>query len=93
MNIGRAIKTLRQKQNMTQVDLAMRIGISVNAVSSWELGKSFPPKNSIRLICNAFGIPVSYLMLYTVEEMDIPEDKRVLYRALLEPLKDELLKR
>lgn len=93
MNIGQAIKALRQKQNMTQVDLAMRIGISVNAVSSWELGKSFPPKNSIRLICNTFGIPVSYLMLYTVEEMDIPEDKRILYRALLEPLKDELLKR
>lgn len=93
MNIGQAIKMLRQKQNMTQVDLAMRIGISVNAVSSWELGKSFPPKNSIRLVCNALGVPVSYLMLYTVEEMDIPEDKRVLYRALLEPLKDELLKR
>lgn len=93
MNVGQAIRTFRKKLNMTQGELAVYVGKSVNAVSSWELGKSFPPKNSIRLICNAFGIPVSYLMLYAVEEMDVPEDKRVLYRALLEPLKDELLKR
>lgn len=93
MNIGQAIRTLRKKLNMTQGELAAYMGMSVNAVSSWELGKSFPPKNSIKLICDAFGVPVSYLMLTTVEEMDIPEDKRVLYRTLLEPLKDELLKR
>lgn len=93
MNIGQAIRTLRQKQNMTQSELAARVGMSVNAVSLWELGKSFPPKESIRLICDAFEVPVSYLMLSTVEEEDVPEDKRVLYRVLLEPLKEELLKK
>lgn len=93
MDIGQAIKTLRNKQNMTQGDLASRIGMSVNAVSSWELGKSFPPKESIKRICDAFQIPESYLMLSTVEEKDIPENKRVLYRALLEPLRNELLEK
>lgn len=93
MNIGQAIRTLRQKHNMTQGGLAARVGMSVNAVSSWELGKSFPPKESIRLICDAFEVPVSYLMLSTVEEEDVPEDKRVLCRVLLEPLKEELLKK
>lgn len=78
---------------MTQGGLAARVGMSVNAVSSWELGKSFPPKESIRLICDAFEVPVSYLMLSTVEEEDVPEDKRVLCRVLLEPLKEELLKK
>ncbi len=91
MDIGQAIRELRQKQNMTQSELAARVGMSVNAVSSWELGKSNPPKESVKLICDAFHVPVSYLMLSTVEEKDIPENKRVLYRALLEPLKNELL--
>lgn len=93
MNIGQAIRALRQKRNMTQSKLAAHVGMSVNAISSWELGKSNPPKESVALICNAFHVPVSYLMLSTIEEKDIPEDKRVLYRALLEPLKNELLNR
>nr|DAN97213.1 MAG TPA: helix-turn-helix domain protein [Caudoviricetes sp.] len=93
MNIGQAIRALRQKRNMTQSKLAAHVGMSVNAISSWELGKSNPPKESVALICDAFHVPVSYLMLSTIEEKDIPEDKRVLYRALLEPLKNELLNR
>lgn len=93
MNIGQAIKTLRQKRNMTQGDLASRIGMSVNAVSSWELGKSFPPKESVNLVCEAFGIPESYLMLACLEEKDVPEDKRTVYRALMEPLKNILLEK
>lgn len=93
MDIGQAIRVLRQKQNMTQSELAARVGMSVNAVSLWELGKSNPPKESVKLICDAFHVPVSYLMLSTVEEKDIPENKRVLYRALLEPLKNELLEK
>lgn len=91
MNIGQAIRALRQKRNMTQSKLAAHVGMSVNAISSWELGKSNPPKESVALICDAFHVPVSFLMLSTIEEKDIPEDKRVLYRALLEPLKNELL--
>ena len=93
MNIGQAIRALRQKRNMTQSKLAAHVGMSVNAISSWELGKSNPPKESVALICDAFHVPVSYLMLSTIEEKDIPEDKRVLYRALLEPLKNGLLNR
>ena len=93
MNIGQAIRALRLNRNMTQSKLAAHVGMSVNAISSWELGKSNPPKESVALICDAFHVPVSYLMLSTIEEKDIPEDKRVLYRALLEPLKNELLNR
>ena len=92
MNIGQAIKELRVKKNMTQVVLAERIGMSVNAISSWELGKTFPPNDSIKRLCEAFEVPQSYLLAASIEEEDVPEDKRVLYRAMLEPFRNELLK-
>ena len=92
MNFGQAIKELRIKKNMTQVVLAERIGMSVNAVSSWELGKTFPPNDSIKRLCKAFEVPQSYLLAASIEEEDVPEDKRVLYRAMLEPFRKELLK-
>lgn len=91
MDVGQAIKTLRIKNGMTQTQLAERCGMSTNAVSIIETGKAFPPKATVEKLCQAFGIPQSYLMLTTIEESDFPEEKRVLYRALLEPLRNELL--
>lgn len=91
MNLGQAIKKLRTDRQMTQDQLSSSIGVSVNAISQWELGKSMPQKTTIEKLCRAFGIPVSYMLMAAIEEQDIPEEKRVLYRALLEPLKNELL--
>ena len=91
MDVGQAIKTLRQKQGMTQAQLAERCGMSINGLCLLETGKRFPPKSTVEKLCAALGVPQSYLMLATIEETDIPEEKRVLYRALVEPLRDELL--
>lgn len=67
--------------------------MSVNGISLLETGNRFPQKSTVEKLCQAFGIPQSYLMLATIEESDIPDEKRVLYRALVEPLRDELLER
>lgn len=93
MNIGQAIKTLRLKNNLTQTQLAEKCGMSTNAVSMLENGKTFPPKPTIERMCEVFGIPQSYLLVSSIEEEDFPEEKRVLYRALLEPLRNELLEK
>lgn len=91
MDLGQAIRNLRIKQQMTQAELAERVDMSINAVSQIELSKTIPPKATVERFCRAFGIPVSYMLLATIEEQDVPEEKRVLYRALLEPLRNELL--
>lgn len=91
MDIGIAIKTLRLKQGMTQGQLAEKCDMSTNAICSIETGKAYPPKSTVEKLCQAFSIPTSYLLLASIEEEDLPEEKRVLYRALLEPLRNELL--
>ena len=91
MDIGQAIKELRVRQGLTQGQLAERCGMSTTSVSELETGKTMPPKATIEKLCRAFGIPVSYMLMAAIEEQDIPEEKRVLYRALLEPLRNELL--
>ncbi len=40
--VGERIAALRRKENMTQADLADRLGISYQAVSSWERGATMP---------------------------------------------------
>lgn len=42
IKIGELIRLLRQKQGMTQLELAEKIGISDKAVSKWERGCGAP---------------------------------------------------
>ena len=91
MDIGQAVRTLRQQQGLSQAQLGERIGMSTANVSNIELGKVFPSKGTIERICVALGMPTSYLLLASIEEDDVPEEKRALYKALLEPFRRELL--
>ena len=91
MDLGLAIKTLRISQKTTQKELAEKCGVAVSAVSVWETGKSWPPKGASERVCKALGVPTSYLLLASIAKEDLPEEKRVLYKALIEPLKEELL--
>ncbi len=91
MTTGQAIKTLRQSQGLTQAQLAEQCGMSGNAICSLETDKVYPQKGTIERICLALGVPQSYFLLASIDESDFPEEKRVLYRALLEPLRKELL--
>ena len=40
--IGKFISKCRKDKNLTQEALAEKLGISINAVSKWERGISFP---------------------------------------------------
>lgn len=92
MDLGNAIKTLRKQKKLTQKQLAELSEISTNALCSIEKGQSFPSKATISKLCSSLKIPESYLLLFSITEDDIPEDKRVLYRALVEPLKEGLIR-
>ena len=91
MDLGNAIKTLRKQKKITQKQLAELCEISTNALCSIETGQSFPSKTTISKICASLNVPESYLLLFSITEDDIPEGKRILYRTLCEPLKEELI--
>jgi transcriptional regulator with XRE-family HTH domain len=91
MDVGQAIRTLRQKQGMTQGQLAEKVYMSSNAISMLEIGKRFPPMGTVERLCKAFGVSIAYFLMTTIEECDFPESKRILYRTSLEPLRDALI--
>ena len=93
MNIGAAVKTLRKEKGMGQKELAEKCEISVNALSQIELNSSFPQKGTIKKICDALDVPVSYLLFFSIDEEDVPELKRGGFNALNGLLKNLLLDR
>ena len=59
---GAVIKRLRELKNLTQTQLAEKIGVSSKAVSKWETGKGLPDISLIEPLSSALGVSVMELM-------------------------------
>jgi transcriptional regulator with XRE-family HTH domain len=92
MNIGQAIVTIRKARKMTQKELTERCGMSQNALVDLEKNRSHPPMETLKKLQAALDVPQSYIMLYSIEDSDIPEAKLNNARLLLDPLREYLLK-
>lgn len=64
-NLGRRIKSERQKRGITQQQLAERIDISTNFMSLIENGRNMSVDTLVN-IANVFGVSVDYLLSDTV---------------------------
>ena len=59
---GSTIKQLRESRNMTQAELAQRIGVSSKTISKWETAKGLPDISLLQPLAQALGISVIELM-------------------------------
>ena len=59
---GKVIKELREKKNLTQLELANIIGVSDKTISKWETSKGFPDIALIEPLAKALNISVIELM-------------------------------
>lgn len=60
MNIGDKIRELRESKGLLQSELAVILGVSDKAVSSWENGNRTPRMGPIEKLANYFQVPKSY---------------------------------
>lgn len=59
---GAVIKQLREKQNITQLQLADKLGVSDKAVSKWETGRGYPDVTLLQPIADALSVSVAELL-------------------------------
>ena len=59
---GATIKEIREHCNMTQIELAEKIGVSSKTISKWETGKGLPDISLIQPLAQALGLSVIELM-------------------------------
>ena len=62
MDIGKTIKELRQKNDMTQEGLATILSLSPQAVSRWETGAAMPDITLLPKLANVFCVTTDYLL-------------------------------
>ena len=61
MNIGNNIKQLRQQKNLTQDQVAEKLGVSYQAVSKWENYANTPDIALLPAIAELFGVSIDAL--------------------------------
>lgn len=54
------IRTIRKTFNLTQGELAAKLGVSISTISFWEKGENVP-EGRIKLICKEFSISEEWL--------------------------------
>lgn len=91
MDLGNAIKSLRKELKISRKELASKSEISITALYNIENNLSFPSKDTIHSLCKSLGVPVSYLMFYSLTEEDIPIEKREFFKTAVGPVKAFLM--
>ena len=91
MDLGNAIKAIRKEKKVSRKELAERSDLSITALYNIENNLSFPSKDTIDRLCASLGIPISYLMFYSITEDDVPEEKRDFFKAAVGPMKAFLM--
>ncbi len=69
IKIGKFIASRRKLKNLTQMQLAEKLGITDRAVSKWENGKGMPDSSLMLDLCAELQISVNELLCGEVIEM------------------------
>lgn len=56
------IRELMKEENLTQVELANKIGLKQNTISAWLLNKKEPSIRSLWLVADYFNVDIDYLV-------------------------------
>ena len=70
IKIGKFIAQRRKQVNLTQLQLADKLGITDRAISKWETGKSLPDSSLMLDLCDILKITVNDLLSGEIVTMD-----------------------
>ena len=75
---GKFIARLRKEKKMTQEQLAEKMGVSINAVSKWERGLSFPDVSLYKKLCKELDINIEELINGEKDNSEEAKEKAII---------------
>lgn len=62
MDFGKKMQELRKKNNLSQEDLAEKVGVARQTISKWELGETSPDLKQANILSEVFGVSIDSLL-------------------------------
>ena len=69
MNLSENLKKLRKENNLSQEELAEKLGVSRQSVSKWESNSAYPEMDKLIQISNMFNIGIDELLNKDIREV------------------------
>lgn len=82
------LKDLRKKNNMTQKDLAKRLGVVRTAVANYETGRTIPDSETLNHLANILDTTTDYLLGRTDNPSPINETEPSIDEEIAQIMKD-----
>ncbi|QVK20923.1 helix-turn-helix transcriptional regulator [Mycoplasmatota bacterium] len=81
--IGKAVLKVRKERGLSQTDMASDLGVSRQAVSNWERGKTYPDVETLNQIAVLYDVSIDTLMDGKVQSFDRRERSAKFINMLL----------
>ena len=76
MNLSDNLKKIRKENNLTQEDLAEKLGVSRQSVSKWESNQAYPEMDKVVQICKMFNLNMDDLLNQDIKEVNNSKQQR-----------------
>lgn len=70
MKFGDNLKQIRKSKNISQEDLAERLGVSRQSISKWETGENYPSMFNIMCLCDIFNCKINNLVHESMSDIN-----------------------
>ena len=77
MKLSENLRNIRKENNLSQEQLAEKLGVSRQAVSKWESGQSYPEMDKVLLICKIFNYNIDELMNENIKEINETKQSKI----------------
>ena len=75
MKFGDNLKSIRKMKNVSQEDLADKLGVSRQSVSKWETGENYPTMQNIVCLCSIFKCKMNDLVHEDFDDIDFMDEE------------------
>lgn len=91
MNLGETIKKIRKDKGIKQLQLAEDCSITQSYLSNIEANKKEPTLNVLNQISENLSIPLPIIFFLSMDENDVPANKKEIFNTLAPLLKNTLV--
>ncbi len=71
------LKRIRKDNNLSQEQLAEKLGVSRQSVSKWENGEAYPEMDKVLQLCKMFNLNIDELLNQDVKEINESKQSRI----------------
>ena len=92
LNLAENLKKIRKENNLSQEQLAEKLGVSRQSVSKWEAGQAYPEMDKVLQICKLFDLNMDELFNQDVKEVNEVKESKANVNRFIDDFLDFITK-